>query len=261
MAINGHLLAGLHHGQVVDIIKKSEQILVLQIEKQKPLKLRQRLSTVVNHQRQQQQRLSTTLLNQSNGSLYQKHLVTPHRGSLILSPTQHLQSQDNLMTRSVYAATPTYYITELAPVTNLYRPRIVTDALMTSSMYTETTQANAPAQMLNAEDVYCGIAVKEETEGEKEEILEVELKRAATGFGFSIHGGTSATKLPIFILRVAADSPASEQLQAGDEILAINGQNTDNVLHSDAVELIKSSPEKLQLRIKRDPNNRRQLNL
>merc|ERR1712083_814677 len=69
----------------------------------------------------------------------------------------------------------------------------------------------------------------------------VELGRGGRGFGFSIRGGREFSSMPLFVLRIAIDGPAAAdgRLRVGDQIVEINGVNTKNMTHAEAIELIK----------------------
>merc|ERR1719323_1188152 len=81
----------------------------------------------------------------------------------------------------------------------------------------------------------------------------VELGRGARGFGFSIRGGREFSSMPLFVLRIAIDGPAAAdgRLRVGDQIVEINGVNTKNMTHAEAIELIKSGGNAVRLLVKR----------
>merc|ERR1712214_249910 len=81
----------------------------------------------------------------------------------------------------------------------------------------------------------------------------VELGRGARGFGFSIRGGREFHSMPLFVLRIAVDGPAAAdgRLRVGDQIVEINGVNTKDMTHADAIELIKSGGSMVRLLVKR----------
>jgi C-terminal processing protease CtpA/Prc len=81
----------------------------------------------------------------------------------------------------------------------------------------------------------------------------VELGRGARGFGFSIRGGREFQLMPLFVLRIAVDGPASAdgRLRVGDQIIEINGNNTKNMTHAEAIELIKSGGNVVRLLVRR----------
>jgi len=86
-----------------------------------------------------------------------------------------------------------------------------------------------------------------------EQYYAVELGRGARGFGFSIRGGREFHNMPLFVLRIAVDGPAAAdgRLRVGDQIVEINGVNTKNMTHADAIELIKSGGSMVRLLVKR----------
>merc|ERR1712025_1529534 len=77
--------------------------------------------------------------------------------------------------------------------------------------------------------------------------------RGARGFGFSIRGGREFSSVPLFVLRIAIDGPAAAdgRLRVGDQIVEINGVNTKNMTHAEAIELIKSGGNVVRLLVKR----------
>ena len=81
----------------------------------------------------------------------------------------------------------------------------------------------------------------------------VELARGARGFGFSIRGGREFQSMPLFVLRIAVDGPAAAdgRLRVGDQLIEINGNNTKNMTHAEAIELIKSGGNFVRLLVRR----------
>uniref|UniRef100_A0A1I7XS87 PDZ domain-containing protein n=1 Tax=Heterorhabditis bacteriophora TaxID=37862 RepID=A0A1I7XS87_HETBA len=75
-------------------------------------------------------------------------------------------------------------------------------------------------------------------------LMTVELERGARGFGFSIRGGHEFGAMPLFVLRVAEDGPASRdgRLRVGDQLISINGRDTKGLTHEEAIQLIKQHP-------------------
>ena len=86
-----------------------------------------------------------------------------------------------------------------------------------------------------------------------EQYYAVELSRGARGFGFSIRGGREFHSMPLFVLRIAGDGPAAGdgRLRVGDQIIEINGINTKEMTHAEAIELIKSGGTVVRLLVKR----------
>ncbi|XP_076344342.1 membrane-associated guanylate kinase, WW and PDZ domain-containing protein 1-like isoform X2 [Tachypleus tridentatus] len=81
----------------------------------------------------------------------------------------------------------------------------------------------------------------------------VELHRGTRGFGFSIRGGKEFQNMPLFVLRIAENGPAHQdnRLQVGDQIIEINGINTKNMSHAEAIELIRKGSYSVRLLVKR----------
>jgi hypothetical protein len=77
-------------------------------------------------------------------------------------------------------------------------------------------------------------------------------KQSNTGFGFSIRGGREFN-IPIFVLKLADAGPASldGRLRVGDQILEINGSDSYNMPHNEAIERIKSGGNIVSLLVRR----------
>jgi len=108
-----------------------------------------------------------------------------------------------------------------------------------------------------------------------EQYYAVELRRGARGFGFSIRGGREFHNMPLFVLRIAVDGPAAAdgRLRVGDQvnkshlhghwkadfitflyliqIVEINGANTKDMTHGEAIELIKNGGLSVRLLVRR----------
>ncbi|KAM3617658.1 uncharacterized protein V6R79_009356 [Siganus canaliculatus] len=69
----------------------------------------------------------------------------------------------------------------------------------------------------------------------------VELERSQRGFGFSLRGGKEYN-MGLFILRLAEDGPALKdgRIHVGDQIVEINGEATQGITHTRAIELIQA---------------------
>jgi len=91
---------------------------------------------------------------------------------------------------------------------------------------------------------------------EDDQYFAVELQRGMKGFGFSIRGGREFHSMPLFVLRMAVDGPATQdgRLQVGDQLIEINGQTTKNMTHGDAIELIKNGGQTVRLLVRRGKN-------
>ncbi|XP_062853496.1 membrane-associated guanylate kinase, WW and PDZ domain-containing protein 3 [Trichomycterus rosablanca] len=84
--------------------------------------------------------------------------------------------------------------------------------------------------------------------GSKQGCILVELERGPRGFGFSLRGGTEYN-MGLYILRLAEDGPALQdgRIQVGDQIVEINGEPTQGISHTRAIELIQSGGNKVLL--------------
>ncbi|XP_071434986.1 membrane-associated guanylate kinase, WW and PDZ domain-containing protein 3 isoform X2 [Pithys albifrons albifrons] len=76
----------------------------------------------------------------------------------------------------------------------------------------------------------------------------VELERGPRGFGFSLRGGKEYN-MGLFILRLAEDGPAGKdgRVHVGDQIVEINGEPTQGITHTRAIELIQAGGNKVLL--------------
>ncbi|XP_039105018.1 membrane-associated guanylate kinase, WW and PDZ domain-containing protein 3 isoform X1 [Hyaena hyaena] len=76
----------------------------------------------------------------------------------------------------------------------------------------------------------------------------VELERGPRGFGFSLRGGKEYS-MGLFILRLAEEGPAIKdgRIHVGDQIVEINGEPTQGITHTRAIELIQAGGNKVLL--------------
>ncbi|XP_059188405.1 membrane-associated guanylate kinase, WW and PDZ domain-containing protein 3a isoform X2 [Centropristis striata] len=84
--------------------------------------------------------------------------------------------------------------------------------------------------------------------GPKQGCFVVELDRSQRGFGFSLRGGKEYN-MGLFILRLAEDGPALKdgRIHVGDQIVEINGEATQGITHTRAIELIQAGGSKVHL--------------
>ncbi|KAG7472092.1 hypothetical protein MATL_G00104940 [Megalops atlanticus] len=82
----------------------------------------------------------------------------------------------------------------------------------------------------------------------KQGCILVELERGQRGFGFSLRGGKEYN-MGLFILRLAEDGPALKdgRIHVGDQIVEINGEPTQGITHTRAIELIQAGGNKVLL--------------
>ena len=84
-----------------------------------------------------------------------------------------------------------------------------------------------------------------------DQYYEVEVTREDEGFGFKFSGGQEDS-VPIFVKYIDSDGPADRtELREDDEIVEINGVNTENMHHEEAKEQINSRGNSVKLRLKR----------
>ncbi|XP_015190617.1 PREDICTED: membrane-associated guanylate kinase, WW and PDZ domain-containing protein 1-like isoform X4 [Polistes dominula] len=90
-------------------------------------------------------------------------------------------------------------------------------------------------------------------EGDGGQYHAVELTRGTRGFGFSIRGGREFQNMPLFVLQIAENGPASidNRLRVGDQIIEINGINTKNMTHTEAIEIIRNGGPSVRLLVRR----------
>ncbi|KAM6925577.1 membrane-associated guanylate kinase, WW and PDZ domain-containing protein 3a [Xenentodon cancila] len=86
------------------------------------------------------------------------------------------------------------------------------------------------------------------TSGPKQGCFVVELERSQRGFGFSLRGGKEYN-MGLYILRLAEDGPALKdgRIHVGDQIVEINGEATQGITHTRAIELIQAGGSKVHL--------------
>ncbi|XP_077403451.1 membrane-associated guanylate kinase, WW and PDZ domain-containing protein 3a isoform X2 [Vanacampus margaritifer] len=84
--------------------------------------------------------------------------------------------------------------------------------------------------------------------GVRQDYFVVELDRSQRGFGFSLRGGKEYN-MGLFILRLAEDGPALKdgRIHVGDQIVEINGEATQGITHTRAIELIQAGGNKVHL--------------
>ncbi|CAL8325823.1 unnamed protein product [Merluccius merluccius] len=87
-----------------------------------------------------------------------------------------------------------------------------------------------------------------ETPGTKQGCFVVELERGQRGFGFSLRGGKEYN-MGLFILRLAEEGPALRdgRIHVGDQIVEINGEATQGITHTRAIELIQAGGTQVHL--------------
>ncbi|KAJ8391157.1 hypothetical protein AAFF_G00095860 [Aldrovandia affinis] len=90
--------------------------------------------------------------------------------------------------------------------------------------------------------------------GPKQGCFPVELDRGPRGFGFSLRGGKEYN-MGLFILRLAEDGPAilDGRIHVGDQIVEINGEPTQGITHTRAIELIQAGGSKVMLLLRPGP--------
>ncbi|XP_018581375.2 membrane-associated guanylate kinase, WW and PDZ domain-containing protein 3-like isoform X2 [Scleropages formosus] len=88
--------------------------------------------------------------------------------------------------------------------------------------------------------------------GSKQSCFQVELERGPRGFGFSLRGGKEYN-MGLYILRLAEDGPALQdgRIHVGDQIVEINGEPTQGITHTRAIELIQAGGNKVLLLLRR----------
>ncbi|XP_029689806.1 membrane-associated guanylate kinase, WW and PDZ domain-containing protein 3a isoform X4 [Takifugu rubripes] len=86
------------------------------------------------------------------------------------------------------------------------------------------------------------------TAGSKQGCFAVELERSQRGFGFSLRGGKEYN-MGLFILRLAEEGPALKdgRIHVGDQIVEINGEATQGITHTRAIELIQAGGNNVHL--------------
>ncbi|KAJ8259582.1 hypothetical protein GJAV_G00171100 [Gymnothorax javanicus] len=90
--------------------------------------------------------------------------------------------------------------------------------------------------------------------GPNQDCFVVELSRGPRGFGFSLRGGQEYN-MGLFILRLAEDGPAllDGRIKVGDQIVEINGEPTQGITHTRAIELIQAGGNRVVLLLRPGP--------
>ncbi|XP_021927239.1 membrane-associated guanylate kinase, WW and PDZ domain-containing protein 2-like isoform X3 [Zootermopsis nevadensis] len=135
-------------------------------------------------------------------------------------------------------------------IMNLHHGDIVN--LIKDSGYTVTLTIGPPLD--DASSTASVSQREEETTGmEEEQYHAVELSRGTRGFGFSIRGGREFQNMPLFVLQIAESGPAAMdgRLKIGDQIIEINGINTKNMTHAEAIEIIRNGGPSVRLLVRR----------
>ncbi|XP_031777557.1 membrane-associated guanylate kinase, WW and PDZ domain-containing protein 1 isoform X3 [Nasonia vitripennis] len=108
------------------------------------------------------------------------------------------------------------------------------------------------------DDCYSNASLSQKDEimtgdGDGEQYHAVELTRGTRGFGFSIRGGREFQNMPLFVLQIAENGPAfiDNRLRVGDQIIEINGKNTQNMTHTEAIEIIRNGGPTVRLLVQR----------
>ncbi|XP_059469731.1 membrane-associated guanylate kinase, WW and PDZ domain-containing protein 1-like isoform X5 [Neocloeon triangulifer] len=131
-------------------------------------------------------------------------------------------------------------------IVNLHHGDIVN--LIKDSGYTVTLTIGPPV-----DDTSSTASISQREDDAIEEYHAVELNRGKRGFGFSIRGGREFHNMPLFVLQIAENGPASldNRLRVGDQIIEINGVNTKSMTHAEAIEIIRNGGPCVRLLIKR----------
>ncbi|XP_075700682.1 synaptojanin-2-binding protein [Rhinoderma darwinii] len=91
--------------------------------------------------------------------------------------------------------------------------------------------------------------------GSRAPVEEIELIRGPSGLGFNIVGGTDQQYVShdsgIYVSSIKENGAAAVdgRLQEGDRILEVNGFKLENLLHKKAVDLFRSSGERVVLKV------------
>ncbi|XP_065215040.1 membrane-associated guanylate kinase, WW and PDZ domain-containing protein 2 isoform X2 [Planococcus citri] len=81
----------------------------------------------------------------------------------------------------------------------------------------------------------------------------IEISRGSRGFGFSIRGGREFQNMALYVLQIAENGPAAldGRLKVGDRLVEINGINTKNMTHAQAIEIIRNGGPTVMLLVQR----------
>jgi len=177
-------------------------------------------------------------------------------GSVPSSQQQLLESSENHQYFNQNTQAITLQMSKTAPVLNI-GPENQNMPMIQRHQTTRNMSNVRPPNDTQNQAMMVSLNNKEEQELNLLELDDqyyaVELSRGGRGFGFSIRGGREFQSMPLFVLRIAVDGPAAAdgRLRVGDQIVEINGVNTKNMTHADAIDLIKSGGASVRLLVRR----------
>lgn len=215
LAVNGHDVSSMDHGDIVTRIKASDQQIKLSIQQPEDLEAITR-QQMISEQQQQQQNIRASPENLNFGS-------PSHQGGYQGQPPP--------------------------PQGRGYQQDHVDGGYPMDGRHKQGFQDFPGGDEEQPPQISADIS---DIASDDEEILHIDIRRSGGGFGFSIRGGAEYSS-PLCVLRIA-DGGAAEKdgrLRVGDELLEINGNSTESMLHSDAITIIKHGGDAVKLIIRR----------
>lgn len=101
----------------------------------------------------------------------------------------------------------------------------------------------------SSQNLETNVTVKNDSNGNNQRHLSVELQKEGTGLGFGIEGGKDSPlgDRPLIIKRIFKGGAADREgtLKAGDELISVNGQSLNNMTRTEAWNYMKKLPDGL----------------
>ncbi|EEC16827.1 atrophin 1 interacting protein 1, aip1, putative [Ixodes scapularis] len=225
LAVNGISILDMHHGEIVNLIKVSGLSVVLTIGP--PLEL-----LCVGGPRPGNRSLAPHPFFRCRGS----RLARP--GQLSGKVADQILEVNGIDTKNMTHANAINVIRQGATLCGCWSRGPARGPLPSSG--------EDMGAAVRGEPLDCGSTVGGEYHS-------VELQRGVRGFGFSIRGGREFHSMPLFVLRIADQGPAhlSGKLQVADQILEVNGIDTKNMTHANAINVIRQGGNTVRLLVKR----------
>ncbi|XP_052822840.1 membrane-associated guanylate kinase, WW and PDZ domain-containing protein 1 isoform X2 [Octopus bimaculoides] len=234
LAVNNVDISHMHHEEIVNLIKESEYSVTLTIgspQGTNPVTTEDSKQNTNNDQK-----TSGASPTQQNGEIQ-----TSKDDASSTTSTSQRSSAGSMINAMAYPAISESDISHRSDHSPYHQP--------TNERYSTTQHAERPKDMSRPPR----IQNHQSSQENEEEIYSVELHRGTRGFGFSIRGGREFNNMPLYVLRIADGGTADldSNLRVGDQILEINGYNTNNITHQEAIDIIQNGGNSVQMLVKR----------